>query len=159
MTENRNVHVFLGHVFADIEAAGHGAAVALLAEHLAVLLILVFHGFRGGNGQVAVLQLQLDFFLLKAGQIHRQLIAGFGLLHVRLHHAGRILAVEHMLRIVPSAQKALAEIIENIHQVLSEYCRQETIHHKYLRSSSAAFCGAGVVFVSAVSCTAAFPER
>ena len=87
--------VSLRERIAHIEAPLHRTGPAFLTDNLALLrgLILV-ETLRGGHGQIAVLQLQRDVFLLEARQINIDFVVIFMLMHVGLHLAGGVLAIQ-----------------------------------------------------------------
>ena len=131
------VDVLLLHGVAHIEAAGAGAGEGLAAQVAALFILLVIGVAADGlNGQVAVVQLHLNVFLLAAGQVNGNVIAAVGgLLHIGLHHVCTALAegltlftVHRTLQrtIVPERVK---EIIE---QVFMENSRHK--HKSFLQS-------------------------
>ena len=131
------VDVLLLHGVTHIEAAGAGTGKSLAAQVAALFILLVIGVAADGlNGQVAVVQLHLNVFLLAAGQINSNVIAAVGgLLHIGLHHVCTALAegltlftVHRTLQrtIVPERVK---EIIE---QVFMENSRHK--HKSFLQS-------------------------
>ena len=131
------VDVLLLHGVTHIEAAGAGTGESLAAQIAALFILLVIGVATDGlNGQVAVVQLHLNVFLLAAGQINSNVIAAVGgLLHIGLHHVCTALAegltlftVHRTLQctIVPERVK---EIIE---QVFMKNSRHK--HKSFLQS-------------------------
>ena len=84
--------VFFSHVLSHIEAPGEGAAVAFLPDHIAFVILLILARVVGcAHIQIAVIQFQMDVFLLAARQFHIQHVASIFLCDIGLH--GHITAV------------------------------------------------------------------
>ena len=61
--------VFFSYVLSHIEAPGEGAAVAFLPDHIAFVILLILARVVGcAHIQIAVIQFQMDVFLLAARQ-------------------------------------------------------------------------------------------
>lgn len=117
----------------DVEAALHHARITLLTEHLALFVFLVLlQRFLRGDGQITVLQLQMNFVLLEARQIDVHLIAVIRFLDIRLHHVLRVLAVQSAIHVAKAAEQV--EIIKSVHQVFTENSRKISAHHADLQS-------------------------
>ena len=120
-------------MIADIEAALHHARIALLTEHLAFFVFLVLlHRFLRGDGQITVIQRQMNLVLLEARQINVHLVAVVRLFHIRLHHVLRVLAVQSAIDIAKATEQV--EIIKSVHQVFTENGRKISAHHADLQS-------------------------
>lgn len=105
--------VFRGDVLPDVEAPAAGTGVALLADVLAVLVLLVLVQTLGGlDGQVAVGDLHVDLVLLEAGQVDVQLIAVIGLPHVGLHQVLAVLAIQDIAAAGDHGEGVGKEVIE-----------------------------------------------
>ena len=131
------VDILLLHGVAYIEAAGTGAGEGLTAQVAAILIFLVIGAAADRlNGQVAVIQLHLNVFLLAAGQVNGNVIIAIGsLLHVGLHHV--CTALTEGLTFFPvhrTLQRAIVpeRIKEIIEQILMENSRHK--HKSFLQS-------------------------
>ena len=80
------LHIFLCHVLADVEGSLHGAGIAFLADHAALLILFVLvKAFVCGHGQITVLQVQFNLILLESRQIHINFIPVFQLADIGPH--------------------------------------------------------------------------
>ena len=139
---------FLGLYVAHVEGSLAGAGVALLTDDAAGLLVLLvlLNALGGGNGEVALLQLDADFVLLEAGQVDGQLVAVLGLVHVGLHDAGSVLAVQSLVGIPYAAAERVVEQI--VKQVFTEHHRQH--RDNFLSNFAVSFlCPRRAVFMRA----------
>ena len=96
--------ILFRELLAHIEAAAHAAGIALLSDELAglfVLLILV-KAFCRRDVQVPVLQAELNFIFVEAGQLDIHFIAVIVLPHIRLHQVLRVVTVKRLLTNDPS---------------------------------------------------------
>lgn len=131
----RSLDVLLCHVLAHKEAALHHARIALLTEHLALLVLVgLLQRFLRGDGQITVVQFQMNVVLLEARQINVHLIAFIRFLHIRLHHVLCVLAVQRTVNVAESAEEIPVEVIKNVHQVLAENSRKIVAHNANLHS-------------------------
>ena len=124
------LHILFREVVAYVEAALHGAGVPFLTEQLAVFLFLILQVLLRGDSQITILQIQMDFVLLQAGQINGQLVAFICFLHVGLHHPGGVLAIQYVFRTAEAAEEITVEVIKQIHHIFTENSRQESTHIK-----------------------------
>ena len=109
--------ILLLQLVAYIKAPSAGTAVALLADDLAiVILFLLVVLADSSDGQVAVLELSLNVFLLETGKINIQPLIGAVIPDVSTHQRVRGLAER-------SAEKRVIEkVIEQIKTRVSS-CR------------------------------------
>ena len=128
-------------LLADIEAACAAAGSTLLAD-IAALVVLVIQLLiaLGADGQIAVVQIQLDILFLEAGQIHEHIVAVLVLADIGFHHIGGTFAKHTAGRSgLHGTVKIVLPIVAEqiIHQSLIEHIRNH--HHKsFLQFSSAA---------------------
>ena len=127
-------------LLADIEAACAAAGSTLLAD-IAALVVLVIQLLiaLGADGQIAVVQIQLDILFLEAGQINEHIVAVLVLADIGFHHIGGTFA-KHTAggSGLHGAVKIVLPIVAEqiIHQSLIEHIRNH--HHKsFLQFSSA----------------------
>ena len=113
-----------------IEAAGAGAGEGLAADVAAVVVLLIVRvAAHSLNGQVAVVQIHLNVFLLAARQVNSHIVAVLGLLHIGLHHVctalteGLALFTVHRTLQRTIVPERIKEIIE---QILMENSRHKT---------------------------------
>ena len=131
----RRLDVLLREVFTHKEAALHHARIALLTEHLALLaLVVLLERLLRRDGQITVVQFQMNFVLLEAGQVDVHFIAVLQLLDIRLHHVLRVFAVQRMINVAKAAEEAAVEVIKNVHQIFTENSRKIVAHHANLHS-------------------------
>ena len=131
----RSLDILFRDIATHIEAALHHAGITLLTEYLAFLvLVVLLQGFLRRDGQITVVQFQMNFILLEAGQINIYLIALIRFPDVRLHHVLRVFAVQSMIDIAEATEKITVEIIKNVHQVFTENSRKISAHHADLQS-------------------------
>ena len=127
------VHVAAGDV-ANIEAALHGAGVALAADVVALLVLLILiYALGGADGQVAVVQLDVYLVLLEARQVDVQLVGAVGLADVGLHHVAGLLAVQlavHTVTPVQIAVDAAVEIVKVIKEIIKKVFTKNARQHK-----------------------------
>ena len=111
------------HLVADVVAALAGNT-ALPAKVLGAFLLLPFL-FRlvlfRTDGQIAVLQRDLDLVLLKAGHLDRELVVLVRLLNIR-SHAVELFIIEHRLE----------EVLEHIEHITRISLLQIRFHNCYL---------------------------
>ena len=70
-------------IIAHIEAPLHSARIPLLTDHSAALILLLFvQVFGSTDGQIAVLQLEIDLLLLESGQVYRHFVIAADFLYV-----------------------------------------------------------------------------
>ena len=112
---------FLGADIAHIEAAGAAASVTLAADITAVLVALVLVEPLGGcDGQITVLQIDLDLILAEARQIQGEGIAVTGVTDIGLHQIAGVLTVKGAL---------------GIHEVLSESIVEKLIEQTLTKNA------------------------
>ena len=115
---------------ANIEATGANAGVALLAKDTALLILCILvKTLLGTDGQITVLNIQLDLILLEAGQVNIQLVAVLCLTDIGLHHVACVFAIQRLIRPtgIHQSKGGSKEIIK---QVLTKNARQ---HKSFLQ--------------------------
>ena len=126
------VDVFLLHRIAHVEAAGAGAGEGLTAQIAAFLVLLIVAVAADSlNGQVAVVQLHLNVFLLAAGQIHCNIIIAIsGLLHIGLHHVRATLA-KGVMSLTVHCTFQCSVVPERIKEIIEQVLMKNSRHkHK-----------------------------
>ena len=119
--------ILFRELLAHIEAAAHAAGIALLSDELAglfVLLILV-KAFCRRDVQVPVLQAELNFILVEAGQLDIHFIAVIVLPHIRLH---QVLGIVTVKRLFHPGKLTIHVVEPTIHQILTKNTRH--VQHK-----------------------------
>ena len=106
--------IILCDILTHIKAAAHASRIALPPYIPAVLVLLLpVKALCGVDGEIAVLQLHLNLFLLKAGQIDIHHIASLRLLDIGFHQVLCILSVKRSVNIREGREsKALHQIIK-----------------------------------------------
>ena len=91
-------------------------------DNLAFFVFAVlFEALAGCDGQIAVLQLQIDLILLEARKVNFQLVVIIVILQIRLHHTSCVLAIQLVVHIGFKASVREAEPV--IKQTLSKNTR------------------------------------
>ena len=111
------------HMIAHIEAAAALARIALTAQITAVLFLLILVQALGrADRQTTILQFQLDLILLKARQIHIQLIGILSLPHIGLHQILAVLTIERV--VIGKNRHPVKGVLEKlIKQILTKNAR------------------------------------
>ena len=131
----RRLNVLFRQVFTHEEAALHHARIALLTEHLALLVLLVLlQRFLRRDGQITIVQFKTDLILLEAGQINVYFVAVLCLFDVRLHQILCVLAVQSVIDVAKAAEEVAIKIVKNVHKVLAENSRKIVAHNANLHS-------------------------
>ena len=130
------VDILFLYGIAHIEAAGAGAGEGLAADVMALLILLIIAVITDGlNGQVAVVQIHLNVFLLAARQVNSYFVAIVRLFDIGLHHVctalteGLTLFTVHRTLQRTIVPERIKEIIE---QILMENSRHK--HKSFLQS-------------------------
>ena len=89
-------------IMREAEAAAAGAGIALPADvpSCLLLLLILIQTFGSLNGQITILQRNLDLIFLEAGQINDQLIVVIGLLDIGLHYIMCMSAIQFLLYLI-----------------------------------------------------------
>ena len=87
------------YIFSHIEGTAACTCITFFADIFAFLFFFLIQAFLCTDGEIAVLQLHLDFVFLETGQIHIQFIGRVCFTDIRFHQACRIFSVQ---RILPS---------------------------------------------------------
>ena len=91
---------------------------------------------RGGHGQIAVVELKVDIFLLKARHIDVDVVTLVGLAHIGGHHVGRHCGPHRVVRVAPTLKERIIEQIRE-HRVIHQ--SRKHCHNRY-SLSKCAFC-------------------
>ena len=97
---------------ADIKAAAVGAERTLTAQEAVLLFLLLKLGMTlGGDAQGVVLYIDVDVFLLEAGQISLQRVAVSGVLDIGFQFAQRTVGEEGSFQIVEILERVVYGMI------------------------------------------------
>lgn len=94
--------ILLSQVVTNIEATLASSGITLLADVFTglLLLLILIQTFGSLNGQITILQRNLDLIFLEAGQINDQLIVVIGLLDIGLHYIMCMSAIQFLLYLI-----------------------------------------------------------
>ena len=114
------MYILRPHI-AHIEAAAANAGIAFLTQYATLLILFVLiQTLLGADGQITIVYVQLNFFLIEARQFNRQFIFVFIFTNIGLHQVACALAKQRI---------ALAKEIvikEFIHHIFTKNARQHS---------------------------------
>ena len=92
--------ILLGKAFAYIKAAAHAARVTFTSDVSVFFIFLILvESLLGTDGQISVIQFQLDLVFLKAREINGYFVTLIRFLHISLHHIFRMFPVQCLINI------------------------------------------------------------
>ena len=117
-------------MLSDIEASALASGIALSADILAVLvLLIILDVLLCGDGQIPILQFTGDVIFLESRKINVNLIALLGLLYIGLHNSCGPVAIQFLLRFLSISPELRPEEIIIKPAVKQIVIKKSRYHH------------------------------